>query len=361
MTICVSPGGPTVYQTESPSNEILFGTSDGIARLTRLAVGEPWTLSGRMLPGKHVNALARDPKTGALFAGTSQDGVFVSLDGGGSWDQRNDGLVSNEIYTLHAVQYPEGLRLYAGTEPAYLFASDDLGQTWQELTGVRSSAASLPEWSFPGPKATAHVKGLAFDPRSADVIYAAIEVGTLMKSEDRGKTWRELHGFEADVHRIAISPAQPDLVYMTNGGGVWRSYDAGDNWERMTDRTSRMRYPDCMVVDPVHPERLFVTSAGSPPPAWAKDGTTNCMVGYSGDAGSNWEYIERGLPSHIRGNIEGMSTEIYPGGRTLVTGNLEGEVFYSADGGESWTTVATDIGHVSKGGHYRGLMRASMA
>jgi len=77
------------------------------------------------------------------------------------------------------------------------------------------------------------VKGLAFDPRSADIIYAAIEVGTCMKSTDRGETWRELSGFEADVHRIAISPAQPDLVYMMNGGGIWRSYNAGDTWEQL--------------------------------------------------------------------------------------------------------------------------------
>jgi photosystem II stability/assembly factor-like uncharacterized protein len=286
----------------------------------------------------------------------------VSFDGGRTWEERDTGIESKEIYTLHAVQYPEGLRLYAGTEPAHLYASDDLGLSWQELTGVRTSAASLPDWTFPGPKKIAHVKGLAFDPRSNDTIYAAVEVGTLMKSTDRGKTWRELHGFEADVHRIAISPAQPDLVYMTNGGGVWRSYDAGDNWERLTDRSSRMRYPDCMVVDPEHPDNLVVTSAATPPTiAWTQNGTTDCMIGHSTDAGSTWEFGPRGLPDKIRGNIEAMSMEIHPGGRTLVTGNLDGEIYYSADGGESWTTIATDVGYVSKGGHYRALHKVGVA
>jgi len=35
MTICVSIGGPTVYRSDAPSNDILVGTSDGIVRLTR--------------------------------------------------------------------------------------------------------------------------------------------------------------------------------------------------------------------------------------------------------------------------------------------------------------------------------------
>jgi len=351
-----------VYRSDAPSNEILVGTTDGIVRLTRPAEGVPWSVADRMLAGKHVSSASRDPATGNLFAGMHRDGIYVSLDGGRTWEERDAGLESKDVYTLHAVQYPEGLRLYAGTEPAHLYASDDLGKTWQELTGLLEGAKSRPEWTFPAPPHTAHVKGLAFDPRSADTIYVAIEVGTLMKSTDRGKTWRELSGFEADVHRIAISPAQPDLVYMTNGGGVWRSYDAGDNWVQLTDRTSRMRYPDCMIVDPEQPEKLFVTSAATPPTKpWAENGTTDCVMGLSTDAGDNWEYIRRGLPDHIRGNIEGMSMEIHPGGKTLVTGNLDGEIYYSPDGGDSWTTIATGIGHVSKGGHYRALLKVGAA
>jgi len=77
-----------------------------------------------------------DPATGNLFAGTHKDGIYMSSDGGRTWDERDTGVAYKDIYTLHAAQYPEGLRLYAGTEPAYLYASDDLGMTWEELPGL---------------------------------------------------------------------------------------------------------------------------------------------------------------------------------------------------------------------------------
>ena len=321
MTICVSTGGPTVYRSQTPSNEILVGTTDGVARLTRSSASDSWTVADRWLAGKHASAVNLDLETGYLFVGTYTDGIFVSLDGGRTWEKRDAGVESEEVYTLHAVRYPEGIRLYAGTEPAHLYASDDLGVTWQELTGVRESASTLSQWTFPGRSTRRTSRGSPSIPDPTTRIYAAIEVGTLMKSTDRGKTWKELSGFEADVHRIAISPAQPDLVYMTNGGGVFRSFDAGENWEQLTDRTSRMRYPDCMIVDPEHPERIVVTSASTPPTIpWAQNGTADAMVALSTDSGQNWQFITNGLPDHIRGNIEGMSMEILPMGRTLVTG-----------------------------------------
>jgi len=82
MTICVSIGGPTVYQSEALSNEILVGTTDGIVRLTRPSDGAAWSVADRVLAGKHVSSVSRDPSTGNLFAGTHRDGIYVSLDGG---------------------------------------------------------------------------------------------------------------------------------------------------------------------------------------------------------------------------------------------------------------------------------------
>ena len=358
MAICVSIGGPNLYKESQPSNEILVGTINGVVHLTRSAASAPWREEGRTLEGKHVSALLIEPTRGTLFAGTHGDGIYASTDQGRSWTRKDQGVGFSNIFTMNFVEGPDGLRLYAGTEPAHLYVSTDIGESWAELPALRS-APSLSQWTFPAPPHEAHVKVLAFDPRSPDTIYVGIEVGTLLKSEDRGQTFRELSGFEPDIHRVMLSPVQPDRVLMTNGGGVYRSGDAGTTWEHLTDRTARIAYPDGLVVDPERPEIVVVSGAASSPgSAWLKAGTADPRIARSRDAGTTWELLERGLPEHIHGNIEALTMDRTPTGFALVAGTTDGDVFYSDDEGETWSKIAEGIGAVSKAGHYRGLMAA---
>ena len=72
----------------------------------------------------------------------------------------------------------------------------------------------------------------------------------------------------------------------------------------------------------------------------------------SRDAGTSWQYLEGGLPAHIHGNIEGFAFHVCPGGSQLFAGTTDGDVFLSEDEGETWSTIAKQIGAVSKGGHH---------
>jgi len=66
----------------------------------------------------------------------------------------------------------------------------------------------------PGTAATfAHVKHITFDPRSADTIYASVEVGAGLKSTDGGRSWRQMTGFFEDVHRMVVTAARPDDIF----------------------------------------------------------------------------------------------------------------------------------------------------
>src|SRR5579884_1204588 len=191
MTVAISHGGANVYSAAEPSRRALVGTKDGVVRLERDASG--WHVAGRGLAGRFISSIAF-AVDGTAFAGAFFDGgVDASFDGGLTWEPRSRGLAELDVYSLAAKVLPGGgTRLYAGTQPAHLFQSDDLGQTWTELASMRA-VGSVGEWSFPAPPHVAHTKFIQFDPLDPNVIYACIEQGALLRSEDLGASWTEVN------------------------------------------------------------------------------------------------------------------------------------------------------------------------
>ena len=354
MRVLMSIGGPTVFETTARADEILVGTANGIVWLERAAPGAPWRERRRALAGRHISNLVEDPVSTRLFAGTHGDGIHASDDDGRTWRRMDRGVTSPNIYAMSAVRADDGVRLYAGTEPAHLFVSRDGGESWQELTSLRA-VPTIEKWMFPAPPGIAHVKHITFDPRSADTIYASVEVGAGLKSTDGGKTWRQMSGFFEDVHRMVVTAARPDDVFMGNGIGIYHSADAGDTWEQLTDRTARIAYPDQVIVHPRHPDTVFIAGAICGPGDWRRTKTADARVARSRDGGKTWEYLEGGLPPHIHGNIEGFALNVYPDGAALFAGTTDGDLFVSEDEGDTWSTIARRIGAVSKGGHHLAL------
>jgi hypothetical protein len=347
----MSIGGPTVFETDSPADEMLVGTARGVVSLRRPRPGEPWRETHRALADKHISNLVEDPESGRLFAGTHDDGIHASDDGGRTWHRKNRGVAHANIFSMSAVRAADGSRVYAGTEPAHLFVSRNHGETWEELPALRS-APSVGAWMFPAPPHVAHVKHITFDPRSADTIYASVEVGAGLKSTDGGQSWRQMSGFDHDVHRMAVTAARPDDVFMGTGIGIYHSADAGETWEQLTDRSARIAYPDAVIVHPRHPDTVFIAGAICGPGEWRRTKTADARVARSRDGGKHWQYLEGGLPAHIHGNIEGFTLNVWPGGSALFAGTTDGDVFASDDEGETWSTIARRIGAVSKGPHH---------
>src|SRR5258708_39760725 len=112
---------------------------------------------------------------------------------------------------------------------------------------------------------------MVFDPRTSQRIYAAIEQGALLKTEDGGQSWRELadyskpdDGAYRDVHQVMLLPSRPDTVFMTTGVGLYRSSDGGDHWERLTGEEFRLAYPDHILLSP--DEKILVMAGPQIPP-----------------------------------------------------------------------------------------------
>ena len=149
MAITLSHGGPTIYRSAEPSRQVLVGTIEGVVCLERDSGGGGWHVAHRTLTDKHVHALMIEPESGTIFAGMKHGSMFASSDGGRTWDRRDKGLTEQNVYSLACARLVDGVRVFAGTEPAHLFYSDDLGRGWTELPALRSVDTS--RWSFPAP------------------------------------------------------------------------------------------------------------------------------------------------------------------------------------------------------------------
>ncbi|HWO43893.1 MAG TPA: glycosyl hydrolase [Candidatus Eisenbacteria bacterium] len=367
MAIGLSHGGSNVYSSQEPSRQLWAGTKDGLVLFEREDSGA-WRLAGRALKGMHVSSIIFEPRNHLIFAGAFFGSVYSSSDGGSSWERRDNGIGVRDVYSLARADHGDKVRIYAGTEPAQLFYTDDLGRHWTELPALRS-VPSASVWSFPAPPHVAHTKFITFAPGDPNTIYACIEQGALLKSTDAGASWRELNtvGFLRDknrpvehfydVHRCLIDPRDPARIFVTGGAGLYVTFDDGARWERWTSpEWAADVYPDGFVWDPRNPELMFVAVAEHNPTTWRKAGPAAYAGGRiyrSRDGGRTWERLVHGLPERMKHEFGALCLERSGDRCALFAGTTGGEIFYSEDDGEHWTSIASGLAPISKKGHER--------
>ena len=238
----------------------------------------------------------------------------------------------DQIYTLAAQHHGDRVVLWAGTQPAALYRSDDLGDTWVEHPGILE-VPDTDKWSFPAPPNVAHVKHISFHPTEQATMYVCIEQGALLRSTDGGRTWTELSEYSReddwayrDMHRLVIAPSNPDKLLLTSGEGLYSSSDAGATWTHLTRKRDRLGYPDQLFLDPRDQRTIFIAGAADSPPHWIekKDGRPGVLR--SRDDGASWTELRTGFPEHIRGNIEAMTMCHGPYGLQFFAGTALGDV-----------------------------------
>jgi photosystem II stability/assembly factor-like uncharacterized protein len=261
------------------------------------------------------------------------------------------------VYSLACTRLASGPRLFAGTEPAHLFASDDLGSSWTELPALRSVDTS--QWTFPAPPHIAHTKHINFHPQDPYTLFIGIEQGGLLKSTDAGRTFQVISGMDDDVHRTVINPLNPDQIYITTGIGMYATADGGKTWEQRTDLRHEIGgYPDLLVLHPRQPELLFVASAQKGPGAWFQEHFAGSRISKSTNGGKTWEAVHNGFPDRLRTAFEAMCLEDWGESFSLFGATATGEVWCSDDGGEHWTEVLSGLAPISKGNHYTAFVTA---
>ena len=178
-----------------------------------------WVEAQKGLGGRTVYSLAARDQD-AVYAGTD-DGVFVTKDGGWSWN-RSGGLRKQVTALLAPAKQPDAL--LAGTEEGVLISSDSglSFSTWQASSENQSPATD------------ATVTGFLVDPNEPARILASTTKG-VFESTDGGTSWRpRLGGLTTSAARVVhgltpLSFSEGTLLAATDGG-VFRTEDGGANW-----------------------------------------------------------------------------------------------------------------------------------
>jgi photosystem II stability/assembly factor-like uncharacterized protein len=178
-----------------------------------------------------------------IWVGTT-DGAWHSINGGATWSPADTGLDPCHVRWL-AIDPDEPDVVFLGTEPASVLISRDAGKTWVEAPDV-PRLRDEHGWSLPYSDAAGCIRGFSL---AGTRVYAAAEVGGVLRSDDGGNTWRLLDGdVHPDVHDVTTSYRDPDLVYAATGGGRYRSSDGGNSWELVGDGYTR-----AILTDPETP------------------------------------------------------------------------------------------------------------
>ncbi len=358
--VALSPNGVDAYALAAPPAEVLVGTTDG-AVLLSLRNGV-WFEVERTLRGRHVSSLVTGLDGGISYAGTHGNGAY-RRGIGTLWEDVSSGLGSCNVYALSCRRTADGIELFAGTEPAFLFRRADDAREWTEVPALRT-IPSRGTWSFPAPPNIAHTKHIDFDPRDGHRYFVSIEQGALLETRDDGVTFRQIffedksYLYHNDLHRVAINPRDPDELYLSGGDGITRSSDGGSSWRHVATPAMRVAYPDATFCSPLEDGVVFTAGAAARPGAWRVSGNAAAAVARSDDHGESWSVLDLPL---IRGNIEAMTLVTWPNDYGFFAGTSDGEIFASTDRGASWSLIARDLPPISKGVHHDNIMRGRLS
>ena len=351
---------------------VLVGTRKGGFILSADAKRKSWKIDGPHFAGWEIYHMAGSPADpDRLYASQSSSwfGQVIqrSDDGGATWD-----TVGNEFkYEGDPGQhqwYDGSLRpwefkrvwhfepslddpdtVYAGVEDAALFRTTDCGKTWKELAGLRGHGSG-PQW-MPGAGGMC-LHTILLDPARPERMTIAISAAGVFRSEDHGETWQpsnkglvsaQIPNPTAEVghcvHRIAVHPDRPDTLFMQKHWDVMRSDDAGANWHEVSGNLpSDFGFP--IAVHAHEPETIYVVPIKSDSEHFPPDGKLRVYRSRSG--GNEWQALTRGLPQencYVNVLRDAMAVDQRdPCG--IYIGTTGGQIYASADEGDSWQTIA---------------------
>lgn len=293
---CIGPhrAGRTVGASGVPGrpSEFLIGVNNGGVWKTT-DYGRTWKPIFDDQPTGSIGFVTVAPSSpDTIYVGTGEglqrpdlsvgDGVYKSVDGGKSW--KHVGLSDAQQISSIAVDPKDSNLVYVAVlghpygpnETRGLFRSDDGGESWEKILG---------------PDADTGAVQVVIDPKDSRTLYCDLwaarqapwENGRwqgpksgLFKSTDGGNTWKQLQEGLPTIAQglgrigIGIAPSNPNRIFATvdarEGGGVYRSNDAGTSWRLITsDQRLWSRGDDFaeIKVDPDDSDTVYAANTAS--------------------------------------------------------------------------------------------------
>jgi len=239
--------------------------------------------------------------------------------------------------------------LYAGAEPSTLFVSRDRGETWT-MNDALYDHPHRATW-YPGAGGLC-LHTILPDPVNPNRMYVAISTGGCYRTDDGGQTWAPYNkNVRADfmpnkfpeygqcVHKIAMHPGNPNVLYQQNHCGMYRSDNSGEDWIDIGDGKLPTRFGFPVVVHPHDPKTVYVVPEESDEFHMSVDG--QFAVWKSQDAGETWKQRTDGLPGSARLVVlrDAMTTDTLDDAG-IYAGTNTGQIFFSRDAGDKWELLA---------------------
>jgi photosystem II stability/assembly factor-like uncharacterized protein len=354
---------------------LLVGTHKGAFILTADGKRADWKISGPHFAGWEIYHLKGSPVNPDRIYASQTNGWFGqqvqrSDDGGATWEPVGKDFVYDGTPGTHqwydGTQHPwefkriwhfepsltEAETVYAGAEDAGLFRSDDGGNNWRELPGLRDAKGKL--WQPGAGGMCLHT--ILLDPVNSERIFVAISAAGAFRTDDGGKNWTPINkGLKSPyqlpdataevghcVHRIATHQSRPDVLYMQKHWDVMRSDNAGDLWSEVSDNLpSDFGFP--IDVHAHEPETIYVVPIKSDSEHFPPDGKLRVYRSRTG--GNEWEALTNGLPQsdcYVNVLRDAMAVDSLDK-CGVYFGTTSGQVYASADAGDTWQAVARDL------------------
>jgi len=354
---------------------VLVGTRKGAFVLESDGKRDRWDVSGPHFAGweiYHVKGSPADPNR--LYA-SQTSGWFGQLiqrssDGGKTWEPVGNKFAyegtpgTHQWYdgTPHPWEFKRVWHLepslddpetvYAGVEDAALFRTSDGGQNWEELPALRQHKSG-PGWQPGAGGMCLHT--ILLDSHHPERIFVAISAAGAFRSDDSGKSWRPINrGLRSEflpdpevevghcVHRIAMNPKRPDVLFMQKHWDVMRSDNAGDSWQEVSGNLpTDFGFP--IDVHAHEPNTVYVVPIKSDSEHFPLEGKLRVYRSKTG--GNEWEPLTKGLPQrdcYVNVLRDAMAIDSLDS-CGVYFGTTGGQVYASADAGDNWAPIVRDL------------------
>jgi photosystem II stability/assembly factor-like uncharacterized protein len=378
---------------------VLVGTRKGAFILTSDEKREQWDVKGPQFGGWEIYHMKGSPSDPNRIYASQSSGFFGQIiqrsdDGGKTWHQpglkhgeptKNEAgmplaesnkfvydtspstgkpLTTHQWYdgTQHPWEFKRVWNLepsptdpdtvYAGVEDAALFQTTDGAKTWHEIAGLRGHPSGS-QWAPGAGGMCLHT--ILLNPANPERIYCAISAAGAFRSDNAGAAWKPINrGLlskyipkpDAEVghcvHKIAMHPARPNVLFMQKHWDVMRSNDAGESWQKISGNLpTDFGFP--IAVHAHEPETIYVIPIKSDAEHYPPEG--KLRVYRSRRGGNEWEALTKGLPQrdcYVDVLRNAMSVDLLDRSG-LYFGTTGGQVYSSVDDGDSWNPIVRDL------------------
>lgn len=357
------------------SVRVLVGTRKGAFTLTSDGKRKEWKVNGPHFPGHEIFHMKGSPANpDRIYASQHTEWfgqqMLRSDDGGETWEPvSNDFQFAGETGThlwYDGTPKPWEFKriwhvepslndpdtVYAGAQDAAIFRSSDGGKSWNEMAGLRTHD-SASQWT-PG-AAGLGLHTIIEDAANPGRMYVAISAAGVFRSDDGGESWQVKNknltsNFLPDptaeighcIHKLAIHPDRPDVIFMQKHWDVMRSDDAGDSWQRISGNLPT-DFGMPIAVHAHEPDTVYVVPLKSDSEHFPLDGK---LIVYRSKVGGNeWEPITSGLPQkdcYVNILRDAMDVD-WLDDSGIYFGTSGGQVYVSPDGGDNWQAIVHDL------------------